>query len=810
MERNRSVKSFIASAKGYLKCPNDTTTAVLQRDLGILTAPQDVSIFTSGTPIATDFYETLHTLISTLTPMNPLLWSTLDVLHTLSSFPASLASLMHIYKFPQLLSPFLSTSLIPEKRMKLLKLLKRLTKGIKIHWQESHLPALIQTLTQWINPSQDTELITNSLSLLINLCRKNPPAIYTLVDSVNSKNFHRNLLRLQTNTSKIQILCCKILLIMEETNYELPEQFILNFLEITFKIIEETLEANKLKLLNETVDFFEEVRCHERTKSSLITYEDYTKNLKKIMEKLEGKSPESVEIISKFFTSILKLKVSGICQFHPQLTKVAINSLKKFRISINGLSLLKTVIIDSRRNKNSEVPSDPHLDFVVSLMTSEGVLGDDLLVIEVIQLIQELAKISNYRMSISQNVPEPRIREMMRKIREEDPKRIIKNVSTPLYVNLLCLISDLATSDSKWLTLYTELIQNKKIQMIIAVSIFRGDFETKSKTLSLISSVGFNQECILGVTKCLTELEKIFLIEKPLEMSSFDPKIEGFEKSKKLSPQDLERLERILEKYEEKIEKNDMENVFMTEMMELYETKINGMRNTEENLGRSLISAERNATFLQHKISQMNSELTKLHELLFSSQKNVEIVQGENCNLHERLSGAEKESKKVHEIQKMEIQGLRKIVAEKSKTIEEFSEVKRELEVALERIEGYVKKLKDLEGEKVGLKKENQELMEKNKDLGKSIGRLQERVAKRDQRIQERERENEALQEAMGALKQESAQLMRQCKSYETAITEKEETIKKLETELTDLSRMRDMIYSLTAQKKDSAQNETT
>ncbi|XP_063973808.1 protein CIP2A homolog [Diachasmimorpha longicaudata] len=810
MERNESLKSFIASAKEYLRSPNDTTTAVLQRDLGILTAPQNLSIFSPGTPIATDFYETLYTLISTLTPMNPLLWSVLDLLHTLASLPASLDSLIHIYKFPQLLSPFLSTSLIPEKRMKLLKLLKRLTKGIKIHWQESHLPALIQTLTQWINPSQDTELITNSLGLLINLCRKNPPAVYTLVVSVNSKNFHRNLLRLQTNTSKIKILCCKILLIMEETNYEIPEQFILNFVEITFKIIEETLDENKLKLLNDTVDFFEEVRCHEKTKNSLMNYENYPKNMKKIIEMLEGKSPEAIEIMCKFFTSTLKLKVSGIVQFHPQLMKIATNSLKKFRVSMNCLSLLKTLIIDSRRYKNSEVPQDPQLEFVVSLMTFDNVLGDDLLVIEVIQLIQELTKTSNYRMHISQNVPEPKIREMMRKIDDEDPKRIIKNVSSPLYINLLCLISDLATSDSKWLTLYTELIQNKKIQMIMAVSIFRGDFETKSKTLSLISSVGFNQECIGGVTKCLTELEKILLIEKPLEMSNFHPKFEDFEKSKRLSPEALERLDRILEKYEEKIEKNEMENVLMTEIMELYETKVNGMRSTEENLRRSLISAERNATFLQHKISQMNSELTKLHELLYSSRKSVEIVHGENCDLHERLSKAEKDSKKIHEIQKMEIQGLRKIVAEKSKTIEEFSEVRRELDVALERIEGYVKKLKDLEGEKATLRQENQALTDKNKELGKSIGKLQERIAKREQKILERESENEGLQEAMGALKQESAQLMRQCKSYEAAIAEKEETIKKLETELTDLSRMRDMIYSLTAQKKDTVQNETT
>jgi septal ring factor EnvC (AmiA/AmiB activator) len=55
----------------------------------------------------------------------------------------------------------------------------------------------------------------------------------------------------------------------------------------------------------------------------------------------------------------------------------------------------------------------------------------------------------------------------------------------------------------------------------------------------------------------------------------------------------------------------------------------------------------------------------------------------------------------------------------------------------------------------------------------------------------------------MAALNQEIKQQAQQCHSYEMAIAKKEETVQKLSNELHNLSRMRDMIFELTAKKKD-------
>lgn len=59
----------------------------------------------------------------------------------------------------------------------------------------------------------------------------------------------------------------------------------------------------------------------------------------------------------------------------------------------------------------------------------------------------------------------------------------------------------------------------------------------------------------------------------------------------------------------------------------------------------------------------------------------------------------------------------------------------------------------------------------------------------------------------ISALKQEAQQLSQLVNKYEQIIAEKEEALAKLRMELTDLSRMRDMIFELTAKKKEDLNN---
>lgn len=152
-----------------------------------------------------------------------------------------------------------------------MKLLQELTYGIKISWQEAHLPYLISTLTQWIMQSKEEEIIVLSLGVLVNLCYKNLPAMYTLMRTTNTKIFVRTLLKLQDHVS-ISVQCCKLLIILEPTNTSISEKYILDFASVTFTNLKTAMKQNDVLLLRHIIDLFNDVGQNEHWRNILLTY----------------------------------------------------------------------------------------------------------------------------------------------------------------------------------------------------------------------------------------------------------------------------------------------------------------------------------------------------------------------------------------------------------------------------------------------------------------------------------------------------------------------------------------------------------
>lgn len=158
-----------------------------------------------------------------------------------------------------------------EKRIRVLKLLQELTYGIKISWQEAYLPYLISTLTQWVVQSKEEEIIALSLGVLVNLCYKNLPAVYTLMRTIDTKAFIRTLLKLQehVNTS---VQCCKLLIILEPTNTNISEKYIMDFASVIFTNLKTAMEQKNVFLLRHIVDFFNDIVQNEHSRNILLTY----------------------------------------------------------------------------------------------------------------------------------------------------------------------------------------------------------------------------------------------------------------------------------------------------------------------------------------------------------------------------------------------------------------------------------------------------------------------------------------------------------------------------------------------------------
>ncbi|XP_001606107.2 uncharacterized protein LOC100122500 [Nasonia vitripennis] len=797
MEKFQHIRAFIAAASEYEKHPTDSVSSVIQMNLGAISASLDPSIFDPSSSISTTFYIGLYELMNSLGSKSSLIWSAVDVLQAACKNCSARNALIHTYKFAPILSRLLEANLTSEKRTRALKLLQELTYGIKISWQEAHLPHLITTLSKWATESNEEEVISLSLGVLVNLCYKNLPAVYTLMRSVNTKTFLQNVVRARRQSVNIRVQCCKLLIILEHTNSDILDSYILDVAAITFTNIIPTLKNEDVLLLRHLVDFFDDIRHNEHYRTVLLTYPNYVKDVKIILESAKDISNrECASLLVEFLSSLMKLKVPDLLILYPVIIKTAMGWVPIEYVASKALSLIRTIVIDSRQNKNleSEVLEELDMSMLTLFLVKEdddmdGSFGKnmdkDSILIELMQLFQELIKTPAIKTRVLEVLTVPKMQILMKKILEcnndsqyiEKPRNLFHDPTTDFYIHALALIADLATN-SQWLTLYTELLQRKQMQMIMATALFTGDRYVKQKVLHLTSTVGYPKECVSAVAGCMAELEPLLLVQantNATKVSESSTSNHPYEFLPLFSKAQEERLDISISKIEHAFKNNQLLDMTTSAVMELYEYKVASMRHAERSMQASLEAASNHATSLQHRLAQLIAQSSQLHQVLFNTQQCLEGAQVEKNALAKTLHEKEEKSQKTHALQVQENKALKKIVLEKENQINLCDTRMKELEEKFAR---------------------------KNEEITKLLQKAQEDINRKEQIIEEKNREISSIQKDIEALNQEIEQQAKQCLSYQKTIVEKEESVQKLSTELHNLSRMRDMIFEL-AKKKD-------
>ncbi|XP_003693856.1 uncharacterized protein LOC100869785 isoform X1 [Apis florea] len=826
MDKYQHIRTFISAVLEYTKHPSETTASILQRNLGVISTSLDLSIFDPGTSIAAEFYVSLHELMNSLASRTTLIWSTVDVLQNACHNAAARQALIHTYKFAPILARLLEANLTSEKRIRVLKLLQELTYGIKISWQEAHLPYLISILTQWVIQSKEENIIALSLGVLVNLCYKNLPAVYVLMRTIDTKAFIRTLLKLQHCNVNTSVQCCKLLIILEHTNTNISEKYILDFAAVTFSSLITAMKQKDVLLLKHIIDFFDDVGQNEHSHAVLLTYSHYDRDVENVLATLEDNAdPECVALMMEFLSSLVKLKLSALVTLYPLCVKTAMTWVPVEQVCSKALALIRVTVIDARRTKSSsEVLAELDASVLMLIINSENdevqekcelTLEREIKLAELMQLFQEMVKTSTLRTKVMQSLNEQMIRKLLSAMLDSEtyatndwPGNFIQNPTTSLCIHALALTADLAAHNSNWLTLYSELLRKKQIQMIMAHALFIGDADVKQKVLQLTSTVGFPQECVSAVALCMKQLEPLILVQStPGMVTNIGSKMTinaNNEMAPLFSFAQEERLDAFLAKLKRTYESNQINDITTSAVMELYEYKLAAMRHAERAMQSSLEAASNHGTSLQHRLAQVVAESSRLHQMLFDTQQ---CLEGVKSTLTVKLAEAEEQSKKAVAIKKQEIEGLKKIVTEKSTNIDHLNVVlvqhKHELESSINRIEILTKKIKELEVECSNTDAKITEMTNKNHELSKLLLKMQDQLNKKDQVIELKTAEIQSNQKDISALKQETQQLSQLVNTYEKNIAEKEETIKKMKAELMDLSRMRDMIFELTAKKKE-------
>ncbi|XP_043518292.1 uncharacterized protein LOC122533033 [Frieseomelitta varia] len=826
MDKYQHIRAFISAVVEYIKHSSEATATILQRNLGVISTSLDLSIFDPGTSIAAEFYVSLHELMNSLASRTTLIWSTVDVLQNACRNAAARQALIHTYKFAPILARLLEANLTSEKRIRVLKLLQELTYGIKISWQEAHLPYLVSILTQWVTQSKEENIIALSLGVLVNLCYKNLPAVYILMRTIDTKAFIRTLLKLQHCSVNTSVQCCKLLIILEHTNTNISEKYILDFAAVTFSSLITAMKQRDVLLLRHIIDFFNDVGQNEHSHAVLLTYPHYGRDVENVLATLEDNAdPECVALMMEFLSSLVKLKLSSLVSLYPLFVKTAMTWVPVEQVCSKALALIRVTVVDARRTKLfPEVLAELDASVLMLILNTENdeiqgkyelTLETETKLAELMQLFQEMVKTSTLRTKVMQSFSEQIIRKLLNPMLDSEtcaadnwPGNFIQNPTTNLCIYALALTADLAADNSQWLTLYSELLRKKQIQITMANALFTGDADIKQKVLQLTSTIGFPQECVSAVALCMKQLEPLILVQStPGTVTNIGSKM-SINANNEMAPlfsfAQEERLDAFLAKLKRIYESNQINDITTSAVMELYEYKLAAMRHAERAMQSSLEAANNHGTSLQHRLAQVVAESSRLHQMLFDTQQ---CLEGVKSTLTVKLAEAEEQSKKAIAIKKQEIDSLKRIVLEKTTNIDHLNVVlvqhKHELETNQNRIEALTKKIKELEVECTNADAKTMEMTNKNHELSKVLLKMQDQLNKKDQVIELKTAEIQSNQKDISALKQEAQQLSQLLQKYEKNIAEKEEKIKKMKAELMDLSRMRDMIFELTAKKKE-------
>ncbi|KAL0267161.1 UNVERIFIED_CONTAM: hypothetical protein PYX00_009509 [Menopon gallinae] len=824
MEKYQEMKKFIAAALEYSRHHADSSSSALQRHLQILASTTDINEFDPNSSVATEFYVSLHELMAGLESRSMLVWSAIAVLQKACTNSNAKKALIHTYKFIPILTRFLGTHHITDKQLRLLQVLVELTYGVKISWQEAHLPYLISTLVQIVLEG-DKELKPYALGVLVNLCYKNLPALYVLMRKVEITKFIKCITRLN-DCPNIKMQVCKMLIILEQMKGVLPDTDILNFVDVTFSTVTAAFESRDIFLLRHIVDFFKDVKENEHFCSVMLKYTNYYNDTKKLVELVEVQeadddcSLECVSLLLDFFPALLSMDVDGMCKLFPRLTSACLRWVQNEATSIQSLAVIQSIVEQAKGASKTEIRDNvietiktglPALLLILDTGGEEppSSLEKRQRLTGLVTLLSEMSGYPDLRKEILMNVKYKVVGGIFEAIIKQEPieqENLFKSDVSELCIQTLTLVSALATFNSDWMTLYVKLLTQRNVQVALAVSLYSGNKKIKAQVFSLTSSPGWTKDCTHLLSDVMCEI-------KPVAFGPSSPVLHQAQTQHSL--QELlplyncaqeSRLNELIAALQEARENGKIGDASTSAVMELYEYKLAAMGHAERRLQCSLEAADATCTGMNHQIAQYRAEVARLHQMLFYSQQCIEGTAIEKKDLMNKLSEMSTRLANEKKTQNAEIKELKKRVAD-------LELIGREKDVEVQRLTGEINaritkenymsseiQQKSFELERV--QTQLQESLNKNQELIKVAMALEERFNKNKSYITELETRANDLSAENREVRQSLHELMQMQEHKDAIIADKEKIILDYNKRVEELERIREIVINVAGGKK--------
>ncbi|XP_022818248.1 uncharacterized protein LOC111350794 [Spodoptera litura] len=797
-----NLKAFVTAAREFEATHSESAVNLMTRYLGLIASSCDLSIFSPGRSEVCAFFSSLWRVMCDGRGPH---WAGVAVLARAAIEPSARHALTHTYKFMPILARLLSDSISNDKKVKLLTVMQEISYGIKISWQESYLSSLMKQLTELITqPMTEPQLRTighKSLTVLVNVCYGNLPAIYALMRTVDTKDFVVHLISLKEGGyGGVEV--CRLLLCLSGATRgaaSTRQPDVHSYLCCTMRTFNKAVSEGDATQLLHAYTFVNDLCSDSNLRSYVLSYPHFVSALEEGLKDVQelclaapddmGEPENTVNCLRnvlKFLTVLVSLDLYSLRCHHSALVVLCI---KASRTCLPESLELFAAIVSQYRDEGRlpqeliSVISDGLPGLLVPPALEPGKAG-----VQWLQVVGALCESVETQERVLQEVTPDAFEDTLYSVLQYTSQNgVVGAEASQQAVVVGCRTAlSLAPLHARWEAALARMLAHHQVRKLLCVGLTSTNGPRRRQILQLVKHHYFpsdqmNQvfgESLHGISESTTDVTA---------SSSATGCAEGAWCGR-LAPAQEHAVDALVAKLSEKLRDGKVSDIATSSVMELYGYKMTCLEQRLHSHSVALQGASEHMASLQHSLAMLQATNSSQQDVLYTTQMQNERHKKTIEDLHKQLEDAE-----------TTLRGFRaKLAAEKLDKENQKDNLHKEFRAQMATLETEMKlrekefeeRLKTSEVEHRALQKKLEQQTNKNSELAGVLIKFEERVKQRDKKL-----EDAAGNEA--SLRKEIDHRDMTIKQLEKTVLERENRLYQLTTQLEEMKRVQEMVAKL-------------
>ncbi|XP_059055746.1 uncharacterized protein LOC131849651 [Achroia grisella] len=796
-----NLKAFVTAAREFETTHSESAVNLMTRYLGLVASSCDLTIFSPGRSEVCAFFSSLWRVMCDGRGPH---WAGVAVLARAAIEPSARHALTHTYKFMPILTRLLSDTISNDKKIKVLSVMQEISYGIKISWQESYLSGLMKQLTDWIlQPMMEPQykiIGHKSLTVLVNMCYGNLPAIYALMRIVDTKDFVVHLISLKDGGYG-GVATCRLLLCLSGASRgaaAVRQQDVHSYLCCTLRTFNKAIAERDATQLLHAYTFINDLCTDSNLKTYVLTYPNFTAALKEALKDLDNlckvasddsEEPEQahscLQNALKFLTVVVNLDLYSLRCHHIQLVCLC---MKANQVCLpESLELFAAIVLqykDEGRLPQDliSVISDGLPSLLVPPALEPGKAG-----LQWLQVVGALCETSETQERVLNEVTPDTFEDTLYSVLQYTSETGALGGAAGQSAVVVSCRSALALSPlaARWHDALGRLLAHHQVRKLLCAGLTGGNGSRRRQILQLVKHHYFpsdqmNQifgESLQGISDISSECGT------PREMEAA-----GECCTQRLAPAQEHAIDALVTQLADALHGGKITDIATSSVMELYGYKMTCLEQRLHSQSVALQGASEHMASLQHALAMLQATNTSQQDVLYTTQMQNEKHKKTIEELHKQLEDAE-----------ITLRGFRaKLAAEKLDKENQKENLQKDFKLQLSNIENEMKvrereaedKVRQADAENKALQKKLEQQTNKNSELAGVLIKFEERVKQRDKRL-----EDAAAAET--ALRRDLEHKDTMIKQLEKTVAERENRLYQVTSQLEEMKRVQEMVAKL-------------